>query len=102
MTSTDLFCLLSRVIGQLYGFFLYSPLKIKVLNCALLWIVCNGKYCIRNTARTRYNKPVKVGKILHVGMVLEANIALSFASRCITLSTASLCNISHSALAAVL
>jgi len=33
---------------------------------------------------------------------LEANIALSFASRYISLSTTSLCNISRSALAAVL
>ena len=58
--------------------------------------------------RIRCNKPVKVplslcttGNIAR-GRGLEANIALGFASRYISLSTTPLCNISRSALAPVL
>jgi len=56
----------------------------------------------------RCNKPVKVPlTLVHYGNVargrcLRANIALGFASCYISLSTTPLCNISRSALAAVL
>ena len=54
------------------------------------------KYCLCSCT-------ICMGKKLHIGMCgPEANIALGFISCCITLLTMPLCNISHSALTAVL